>query len=402
MGARAAGKGGTGHDRLTDAECKAARTPGKLFDGRAMYLHVKPHGARLWRLKYRHGGKEKTYSIGVFPEISIAEARIARDQARIWLKEGKDPTIQRRVVKALAESQQGITFRVVGEEWLAKQSYSDGHAIAQRKRLNEELLPFLGSLPIAEINAAIVLDTLRKIENRGALETAAKCRRMASQIFRYAVQTGRATTDPAAMLVGAIKTPDTKHRATIAASQMPELFDALHAVPAELNTKLACYWLILSACRTGEMRFAIWGEISGERWRIPAERMKMKHGHVVPLSTQAQTILRAARPLRTSDDTSALLFPGFTRHGALSENALLALLARAGFFGRQTTHGFRASFSTWAHEEFEADPDVIEACLAHVKEGVRGIYNRSSYLSRRLELLQAWADQCSAWGMRLP
>ena len=130
--------------------------------------------------------------------------------------------------------------------------------------------------------------------------------------------------------------------------------------------------------------------------------MKMPREHVVPLSRQALAIVERARELRQTEDDDALIFPGFTRHGALSENAFLALLARAGFFGRQTAHGFRASFSTWAHEEYEADPDVIEAALAHGKEGVRGVYNRASYLSQRLALLQAWADQCEAWGMRLP
>jgi Phage integrase family. len=151
------------------------------------------------------------------------------------------------------------------------------------------------------------------------------------------------------------------------------------------------------------MRFATHGEIeNGKLWRIPPERMKMQQGHVVPLSKQARRVLDLARPLRQSDDASALLYPGFSRHGALSENALLALLARAGYYGRQTGHGFRASFSTWAHEVHEADPDVIEACLAHRSGDVRAIYNRASYLSRRLELLQAWADQCQTWGMRLP
>ena len=183
---------------------------------------------------------------------------------------------------------------------------------------------------------------------------------------------------------------------------MPALLKTIAAVPAELNTRLAFYWLLLTASRTGEMRFATWDEIEdGKLWRVPAERMKMQRPHVVPLSRQAQAVLKRAQDIRTGPGGEALLFPGFTRHGALSENALLALLARAGYFGRQTGHGFRASFSTWAHEVHEADPDVIEACLAHVKEGVRGIYNRASYLSKRSVLLQAWADQCTAWGMRL-
>ena len=390
----------TGTDRLSDRECKAARA-GKHSDGKALYLLVKDSGSKLWQMKYRHGGKERVYSIGPYPEVTLAEARSKRDEARDWIREGKDPTVERRLVKANAGAQQGITFRVVAEEWLALQEYSADHRTAQQTRLDNELLPDLGALPIAHITPAIVLEALRRIERRGALETAAKCRRMTSQIFRYAVQTSRATSDPAALLTGAIKTPATRHRATIALAEMPKLFKALAAVPAELNTKLAFYWLVVTAARTGEMRFATWGEIHGARWRIPAERMKMKREHVVPLSRQALEILKRATEIRTSDDESALLFPGFTRHGALSENALLALLARAGYFGRQTAHGFRASFSTWAHEEREADPDVIEACLAHVKEGVRGIYNRSQYLTQRLALLQAWGDQCAAWGMRI-
>ena len=403
MGAGKAPTGGIGHDRLTDAACRAARprrTAYKLADGRGMYLLVQPAGARLWRLKYRHGGKERTYSIGIFGDVSLAEARARRDQAREWLRQGKDPTIERRVAKAIAGAEQAVTFKAIAEEWLSRQSYSEQHLTAQRVRLDRDLLPHLGSLPIAEITPALVLEALRRVERRGTFETAAKCRRMVSQVFRFAVQTARAKSDPAALLAGALSPPRTVHRATIATAEMPRLFRALAAVPAELNTKLAAYWLILTASRTAEMRFATWGEIDGQRWRIPASRMKMKREHVVPLSEQAQAILRAARPLRASDASDALLFPGFTRHGALSENALLALLARAGYFGRQTAHGFRASFSTWAHEVHEADPDVIEACLAHVKDGVRGIYNRSTYLSRRLELLQAWADQCAAWGMR--
>ena len=173
----------------------------------------------------------------------------------------------------------------------------------------------------------------------------AKCRRMASQIFRYAAQTARATSDPAALLVGAIKAPDTKHRATVPLKEMPALLKTIAAVPAELNTRLAFYWLLLTAARTGEMRFATWGEIEdGKLWRVPAARMKMTpraRGPAIEASAaRAQARARTSAPDPT---IPALLFPGFTRHGALSENALLALLARAGYFGRQTAHGFRAA-----------------------------------------------------------
>lgn len=391
-----------GVDRLTDAFCRTA-PPGKHSDGDAGYLHV-VDGARYWRMKYRFGGKERVYAIGVYPDVPLADFRAARRQARAWLREGKDPTIERRLVKAKAEAQQASTFKVVADEWLSKQEYAPKHLAAQRAKLDDYLLPYLGDLPIANLEQepAVILETLRRIERRGTLETTAKCRRIVSQVFRYAVATNRAKDDPTKLLVGALKPPRTVHRATIELREMSHLFRALASVPAELNTKLALYWLILTATRTVETRFACWDEIHGKQWRIPAARMKMRLEHIVPLSTHALHILELAKPLRTSDDGASLLFPGFTRHGALSENALLALLARAGYFGRQTAHGFRASFSTWAHEVREADPDVIEACLAHVKEGVRGVYNRASYLSRRLELLQAWGDQCAAWGMKLP
>jgi integrase len=394
-----------GVDRLSDAACRAAK-PGagirKLGDGKGMYLAVMPTGSRLWRLKYRHGGSERVYSIGAYPEVGLAAARAERDKAREWLRAGKDPIVERKVEKANAGAEQADTFRLVAEEWLGKQQYSAGHRQQQRTLLDRFLLPVLGGLPVAGIKPPLVLDALRIVEDRGALELAAKCRRMSSQIFRYAVQTGRAESDPAALLAGAIKAPDVRHRATIPPKEMPALFKAVAAVPAELNTKLALYWLILTATRTHETRFATWGEVHGGQWRIPAERMKMRLEHVVPLSKQAQTIHKRAREIRAGDGADALLFPGFTRAGHLSENALLALLARAGYYGRQTSHGFRSAFSTWAHEVREADPDVIEACLAHVKEGVRGVYNRATYLSKRAALLQAWADQLQKWGMRLP
>ena len=381
--------------------------PYKLADGDGMYLLVHPSGAKYWRLKYRHAGIERVYAMGVFPEVTLAEAREQRDRARAWLREGKDPTIERRVVKAAATAEQALTFRLMADEWFEQVSpgWAPQHRQAQRARLDSALLPYLGAVPLKDIKPAHVLETLRRIEARGAHEVAAKCRILISQVFRYAVITSRADADPAAMLKGALKAhPPVKHRATVAQDDMGKLFKALQDVPAEDITKLAMYWLILTAARTAEMRFATWKEIEASKtlWRIPPDRMKMDREHIVPLSTQALEILDRAKPMRTTKAPDSLIFPGFTRHGALSENALLALLARAGYFGRQTSHGFRAAFSTWAHEVDEADPDVIEACLAHHRGDVRAVYNRASYLSRRRELLQRWADQCSAWGMKLP
>lgn len=398
---------GSGTSRLSDGRVRGAKAkdaPYKLSDGQGMYLLVQPHGARLWRLKYRHGGKERLYAIGAYPEISLSAARAERDRARAWLREGKDPTVERKSDRASVAAVQANTFAAIAEEWFAKAAvaWSEAHRSAQRVRLDSDLLPELGAIPIVDVKPAKLLEVLRAIGRRPAPETAAKCRIMVSQIFRYAVQTSRAESDPAALLAGALVRPPPTHRATIALDEMPRMFEAIAAVPSEAVTKLALHWLILTVARTAEMRFAPWQEIEGGKlWRIPAERMKMRADHLVPLSRQACEILELAKPMRNSRDGDALIFPGFTRAGPLSENALLALLARAGYFGRQTSHGFRASFSTWAHEVVEADPDVVEACLAHTRGDVRAIYNRATYLSRRRELLQRWADQCSAWGMKL-
>jgi integrase len=408
VGASDLPRGGIGTNKLSEARVRSAKAkeaPYKLSDGQGMYLLVQPHGARLWRLKYRHAGRERLYAIGMYPDVSLAGARAERDRARAWLREGKDPLIERRATKAATATAQALSFAAIAEEWLAKMRprWSEAHADAQERRLQAELVPLLGDVAIADVKPAMLLEALRAIELRGAHEVAAKSRIMASQIFRYAVQTSRAETDPAALLAGALVRPPAVHRATIPLDEMPRMFEAIGAVPAERVTKLALYWLILTVARTAEMRFAPWSEIeSANLWRVPADRMKMGRDHLVPLSRQAQEILAAARQLRTSTAGDALLFPGFARHGALSENALLALLARAGYFGRQTSHGFRASFSTWAHEIVEADPDVVEACLAHARGDVRAIYNRATYLSKRRELLQRWADQCSAWGMKEP
>lgn len=397
-----------GADRLTDRACKAARSddkPYKLSDGKGMYLLVQPSGAKLWRLKYRRDGAERTYAIGVYDETGLAQARAERDRARAWLREGKDPVLERRLARVGEAAKRENSFEALAREFIRAQTkdWSSSHRASVEHRLGTELLPDLGRLPIAAITPPIALATLKKIEARGALETASKSRILGSQICRHAIVTGRLQADPFAHLSGAMMTRAPVNRATVPLADMPALFEALAKVPAELNTKLAFYWLTLTATRTGETRFATWREIDGDGalWRVPAERMKMRDPHVVPLSTAAQRILELARPLRRGTDAAALLFPGFTRHGHLSENALLALLARAGFFGRQTAHGLRASFSTWAHEEAEADPDVVEACLAHVRGDVRAIYNRATYISRRRALLQKWADKCTSWGMQL-
>lgn len=391
---------------LSDAACKNAKPDSggikKLSDSKGLYLAVLPSGVKTWRLKYRVAGKEKLFTIGEYPEIPLAEARVRRDEARAWIRDGKDPTTEKKQRRNAADTPVH-TFESVAQDYLSRQTFTPQHVEALTRILDRDLYPEIGGMPIGGITTAQVLDALRKIEARGQLETCAKARRLASQVFRYAIATGIAETDPADTLKrGVLKPPVVVNRVTVPTDEFGELLTALHKVPAELNTKLAAYWTLLTACRVGEMRYATWGEIKGDDWTIAAERMKMRRDHMVPLSQQAKEVLEQAKAIRTSDDPSALLFPGFTRHGALSENAIIALLARCGFYGRQTAHGFRAAFSTWAHEKTDATPDVIEMCLAHVVPGVRGKYNRAQYLPQRRKLLQQWADQLTAWGLRLP
>lgn len=398
-------RGPRGHNLLSDAACKAAK-PGatlrKLVDGDGMYLAVTPSGGKLWRLKYRLGGSEGTYSIGSYPQFGVSAARTERDKAKAWIAEGLDPSKARAAEQAAAKLAQGQTFATVAADYLGRQDFTRDHRQALQTLLDRDLLPAIGAVPIAELTTPQVLAALRPIEAR-APESCAKARRLIGQVCRYGIATGIAKDDPAAALArGVLKRAPGEHRATVPTEEMPALLAALAAVPAELSTRLAVYWVLLTACRTGEMRFAPWSEISGDTWIVPAPRMKMRRDHVVPLSRQALRVLDAARALRTTNAPDELIFPGFTRSGYLSENAITALLARCGFFGRQTGHGFRASFSTWAHETAKARVDVTELCLAHTVQGVRGRYNRALYLDERRALLQQWADQLEAWGMVLP
>ncbi len=405
---RLAERGGRGHDRLTDTRIRAAKAkerPYKLADGLGLYLLIQPHGPRLWRLKYRHAGVEKTYSIGAYSEVSLLRARAERDRAREWLRQGLDPVVERRVARSAVASDQAASFATIVEEWYAGKLkvWSEAHAQAQRRLIDRFLAPALGALPIADIEAPRVLEALRAIERIGAHELLAKSRVIVSQVFRYAIATGRAKTDPTLALKDAFTRPPVVNRATVAPAELSGLFEALAAVPAELSTKLAFYFQIATCVRPGEVRFAPWSEIDakGKLWRIPAERMKMRLPFVQPLSPLALAILERAAELRQTREPGELIYPGFTRGGYLSEAAFTALLARAGYYGRQTAHGMRGAFATWAHEQ-EFDPTAVELCLAHRPAGIAGVYNRGEYIPARRRILGAWAEHLTACGLVLP
>jgi len=377
----------------------------KLYDGAGLYLLLLPcptpssERRAYWRFKYRHGGKEKLLALGVNGDgragtVTLAEAREKRDAARQLLKEGKDPAAARREQKHLAEHKAANTFEAVAREWLdaRKTAWSKSHADASLARLEHELLPRLGARPVMDIEPPELLAALRVIEKRGALEIARKTLVTAGQVFRYAIATGRAKTDPTRDLRGALKTQERRHYSALSRADLPEFLGKLGTYDGNLLTKLAIKLLLLTFVRTGELRGAIWPEFDLEhkQWVIPAERMKMAEEHIVPLSAQALAALEEVRKLSGYREH---VFPN-EHHPlkAMSENTILYALYRMGYRGRATGHGFRATASTILNEMgFRAD--VIERQLAHAERNkVRKAYNRAEYLPERRAMMQAWGD----------
>lgn len=387
--------------RLTDTVVRNAKpkaAPYKMADGEGMYLLVRPNGAKYWRLKYRFSGKEKVFALGVYPDVSLRVARVRRAEARKKLLHDIDPAEVRKSNKRAARLRAGNTFNAVALEWweLKKSSWSEGHAEAVKTRLERLLFPTLGHRSIAEIDAPELLDTLRAIERRDALELASKTRIVAGMVFRYAIQTGRAKGDPARDLRGALKTRETRHYARLTDGDLPEFLQKLDAYDGNTLTKLALKLLALTFVRTAELRGARWSEFDFEKaeWRIPAERMKTRAQHLVPLSQQAMTVLEQLKPITGERE---YLFPNEHKpRGMMSENTILFALYRMGYRGRATGHGFRATASTILNEQgFKAD--VIERQLAHKEPNkVRAAYDHSEHLPERRKMMQHWADYLDA------
>jgi integrase len=378
---------------------KPADKPIRLFDGGGMYLEVSPAGGRWWRLKYRFVGKEKRLSLGVYPEVSLAEARSRREDARKLLAAGIDPSDQRKAAKREAEGREINSFEAVAREWYGKQAHVwvAHHASDVLRRLESNLFPEIGSEPIAEVTAPMLLAAVRKIEHRGAHDLAHRVLQVASQVFRYGVATGRCQRDPAPDLRGALTPHKSKHQAAVAPEELPALLRAIDGY-GELGDKLTAYalrLLVLTFVRTNELIGAEWSELDLDSavWIIPATRMKMKTEHVVPLSRQAIEVLREIRAIGCS---SRYVFPGRNPDKPISNNTMLFALYRLGYKGKMTGHGFRAVASTILNEAgFRAD--VIERQLAHCERNeIRGAYNRAEYLAERRKMMQQWADMLDA------
>lgn len=398
---------------LTDVGIRSAKPQAKtfkLFDGGGLYLEVSPGGGKWWRWKYRFGGKEKRLSFGVYPDVGLKAARQKRDMARQQLAAGIDPG-QARKAERLAQA--GVeSFEAIAREWHAKFSpgWVASHGDRILRRLESDIFPWLGPRPIAEIRAPELLAALRRIESRGAQETAHRAMQNCGQVFRYAVATGRAERDPTGDLRGALPPPKEKHHASILEpKRIGELLRAIDSYEGFFATKCALRLAPLVFVRPGELRKAQWTEIDFEKaeWRIPAERMKMREQHIVPLSRQAVEILRDLEPLTSrgipaKPDAPRYIFPGGrTRERPMSENAVLAALRRMGYAKEEMTgHGFRSMASTLLHEQ-GWNHQVIERQLAHAeRNAVSAAYNFAEHLAERRKMMQAWADHLDALKVR--
>jgi integrase len=388
---------------LTDVVTRNAKPRAKqykLADSMGLYLLVRPDGARYWRFKYRFGGKERLLALGVYPEVSLGAARKKRDEARAKLRDGVDPGVERKAEKQRQRIAAENTFEAVAREWIAKQKerWKPGHAKRVLESLEANLFPGLGKRPVAEITPQELLFELRKIEKRGALEIASRVAQRASSVFRYAIVTARASYNPASDLRGSLTPPRTRNYAALTAADLPEFLTRLDAYDGEPTTKLAIRLLLLTFVRTGELRGARWTELDldsdAPTWRIPAERMKMKQEHIVPLS---QTAVETLRELAKHTGDRPLLFPNRNRpQQPMSENTVLFAIYRMGYHSRATGHGFRATASTILNE-MGYKPDVIERQLAHGERNkVRAAYNRAQYLAERREMMRGWADYLAA------
>ena len=370
----------------------------KLADEGGLYLLIKPDGARYWRFKYRFAGKEKLLALGVFPDVSLAEARKDRDDAKRKLRDRIDPMAERQATKLHEKHSAANSFKAVAEEWIEKQRgrWTAGHAERVKRSLNNDLFPDIGHRPIAELNAPALLAVLRKVEARGAHELRERVQQRASMIFRYAIATGRCERDPVADLRGAFTSPTRYNYAALGQKDLPEFFAKLAKYDGEPTTKLAIRLLALTFVRTGELRGAQWSEfdLDGGEWRIAAERMKMRQEHIVPLSSQTVAVLRE---LQQHTGGGALLFPSRSKATQpISENTILYALYRMGYHSRATGHGFRATASTILNE-MGFSGDVIERQLAHTsKNKVRAAYNKAQYLPERTRMMQQWADLLDA------
>lgn len=366
----------------------------QLADGAGLYPEVVPSGSRYWRMKYRFNGKEKRLAFGVYPAVSLAQARALRDEAKKKLAEGIDPSFAKKEEKLVRDVRLHNTFQAVALEWHGTKvsRWSEGYASDIIEAFNKDIFPYIGQQPVNEIKPLVLLNVLRRMESRGATEKAKKVRQRCSEVFRYAIVTGRAEYNPAADLTSAMSGHESKHYPFLTVEELPDFFKALSGYTGSPLIVLAARLLIFTGVRTGELRGAFWSEFDLEKavWEIPAERMKMKRPHLVPLSTQA---LEIVQQLKVMSGQYPLVFPGRNDpRKTMSEASINQVFKRIGYTGKVTGHGFRHTMSTILHEE-GFNTAWIETQLAHVdKNAIRGTYNHALYLEGRKEMMQWYGD----------
>ena len=386
---------------LTKLQCDRAKCPTdrpyiRLADEKGMYLEVTAAGGKYWRLKFRHGGKEKRLALGVYPTVSLAEARDARDSARKTLAVGDDPAQRKKDAKLVKAMDDANTFEAVARQWWEhwRGPRTPRHADYVLTRLEADVFPALGSRSLVSITAPQLLAMAKAIEARGAVDIAKRALQTCGQIMRYGVAHGLIERNPAADVkpADALKPRKRENYARLDAREMPELLRKIEAYQGSAYTRLAMKLIALTFVRTGELIGAQWDEFDlvKAEWRIPAERMKMRTPHIVPLAPQGIEVLQA---LQTLANGRALLFPGERDHAKpMSNNTILGALKRMGYAGRMTGHGFRGVASTILHEQGYPH-HIIEIQLAHQKrDSTAAAYNHATYLKERRAMMAAWAN----------
>jgi len=382
---------------LNDMQIRRAKPEARAYtlgDGLGLSLLIEPNGSKSWRFRYRFAGKPKMISLGVYPTITLADARSRRDDARKLVAEGKNPSEVRKEQKIALQTESESAFEKIATEWHQMKSakWSEGYASDIMEAFQNDIFPYVGTRPVGEIKPLELLNVLRKIEKRGALEKMRKVRQRCSEVFRYAIATGRAEFNPAADLSSALEVHQSSHFPFLKADEIPDFLRALDSYTGSRLVQIATKLLMITGVRTIELRAALWLEFDLDNaiWEIPAERMKMRRPHLVPLSTQALDLLNE---IKVMTGNYRYVFPGRNDpNKSMSEASINQLIKRIGYGGKVTGHGFRHSLSTILHEQ-GYESVWIEMQLAHVdKNNIRGTYNHALYLSQRNIMMQWYSN----------
>lgn len=382
---------------LTDLEIRRSKPREKSYtlnDGNGLSLLIEPNGSRGWRFRYRFDGKPKMISLGTYPDVTLNDARLKRDDARKQVAGGINPSDVRKEDKLAKQGRNENTFEAIAREWYAKRidRWSESYGEEMMKTFEADVFPIIGRRPIADIKPMELMAVLSKLDERGATEKLRKVRQRCGEVWRYAIVTGRADYNPAPDLASAFAPHKKEHYAFLATDELPEFFRTLNTYSGSSVVKLAMRLQVLTGLRPGELRQGEWAEIDFDKrlWEVPPARMKKRRPHCVPLSDQAIVILEQ---LRLITGNYQFIFPGRIQHSKpMSEMAMNVLIRRIGYAGRVTGHGFRHTMSTILHEQ-GYNTAWIETQLAHVdKNSIRGTYNHAQYLDGRREMLQWYAD----------